>query len=460
MDLYDELPKSELLDTLEFSLLLEAAIQYNVSLVEFISLNARDLARLLRRSINEVAKFQRLLILELEAQFNKKSQPVLLPKSQAPELFSTGDLGLDEALGGGIYTQCITEIYGESSTGKSQLAMLLSLCVQLPKSLGGLEGKSVYITTEGDLPTERLEGIINSNETFSSNGVSQEKIFTVSCNDLINQEHILDVQLPVLLDNSKGSIKAIIIDSISHHLRVELQSTSYKESQENRHYIDILAEKLLLLAKKYNVAVIVTNQISDKPLVKLSEPMQQDLLDYEYQLGWIVGWKDSSILYRQRYNEPTLSSQNEITETAILSDDEDYQLVEKEMKKLIKAEEKKFWSHADGQNNKEDTKDSKANVKDRPKIEISSNSGHKRKVDSRIPNLGLSWSNHISTRLLLKKMYKASPMVRRGEMHLYKGNDTSAFWQVKRAMKVVFSTFAPDSEVSYMITSRGIESVQ
>ncbi|KAF9653174.1 hypothetical protein BDM02DRAFT_3070359, partial [Thelephora ganbajun] len=53
---------------------------------------------------------------------------------------TTGDATLDHALGGGILTGMVWEFVGESASGKTQLAMQLSLLVQLPPELGGLSG--------------------------------------------------------------------------------------------------------------------------------------------------------------------------------------------------------------------------------------------------------------------------------------------------------------------------------
>ena len=132
----------------------------------------------------------------------------------------------------------------------------------------------------------------------------------MTCTDLTTQEHILNVQLPILLDRNKDSIKLIIIDSISHHLRVELENTSIRNSQINRFYIERLAERLLYLTNKYNLSVVVTNQVGNKPLLENSEPVRQLITDYDYQLGWLVGWKDSSILYRSKYRLMNGSTNN------------------------------------------------------------------------------------------------------------------------------------------------------
>lgn len=459
MDLYDELPWSELLYDEEFTALLDATKQHQVSVVELLTVNAKELARILQRSINEVSKFQEVLSLEFNKQLTQ-SKPRLTAEIEDPKSFSTTDVSIDDALGGGIHTHGITEIFGESSTGKSQLLMQLSLAVQLPPKLGGLGGKCVYITTEGDLPTQRLQEMIASRPEFKENGVSQDNIFTVSCNDLVNQEHILNVQLPILLENHEGAIKLVIIDSISHHLRVELESKSFKDFQGNKFYIDQMAEGLLNLARKHLLAIVVANQVGDKPLSDRVDTCRQDVDNYEYQLGWMVGWKDSTILYRQKYNEPraTISNNNEKTSRdleSILSDDDDARLIEQELIKVTKM------------SNKPPAPIDQGNKR---KLQEPGNNGgslahnrydkiKKRKMDNQVPNLGLAWANHVATRILTGKTYKASSLIKRGELHLYKGTDPSAFWQVRRTMKVVFSTYAEPSQISFVISRRGIETV-
>lgn len=51
---------------------------------------------------------------------------------------TTGCQELDEVLGGGVPVRGITEVAGESSSGKTQLALQLALHTQLPPHLGGL----------------------------------------------------------------------------------------------------------------------------------------------------------------------------------------------------------------------------------------------------------------------------------------------------------------------------------
>lgn len=456
MDLYDELPQSSLLCDEQFTPLLDASKRYQVSVVDFLILPFKELAVRLQRSINEVDKFQKLLIAEYDDQLTNSNKVKPISEVNGPVPFTTTDVGIDEALGGGIYTHGITEVFGESSTGKSQLLMQLCLSVQMPLNMGGLEGKCVYITTEGDLPTQRLASMISAREELIKHGVSQKNVYTVTCCDLINQEHILNVQLPILIENSRGAIKLIIIDSISHHIRVELPNRDFKDQQDNRFYVDQTAERLLDLANKYSLAVVVANQVSDRPLFESPEPYVAELTDYEYQLGWWVGWRNSSILYHQKYNEPKNANSNYTGNEDLLSDDEDGKLIHDE---IIKVE------------NLSRTKAAKITVSNSEKTLLpgaekgstfptrKGGFNKKRKVDRRVPNLGLTWANHLSTRILLSKTYKASPMIKRGELHLYKGSDPATFWQAKRMFKVVFSAYTESKEIPFMITKRGVESL-
>ncbi|KFY25715.1 hypothetical protein V491_01624, partial [Pseudogymnoascus sp. VKM F-3775] len=72
------------------------------------------------------------------------------------DAISTLDPGLDGLMSGGFPAGYITEVTGESGSGKTQILLLLLLAVQLPAP-HGLNRSAVYITTESSLPTSRLE---------------------------------------------------------------------------------------------------------------------------------------------------------------------------------------------------------------------------------------------------------------------------------------------------------------
>ncbi|GAA6059561.1 hypothetical protein JCM10212_000617 [Sporobolomyces blumeae] len=69
---------------------------------------------------------------------------------------SLGDRRLDEVFGGGIRVGTLTEIAGQSASGKTHLCLQLALQVQLAPAQGGLAGGALYISSEGTLPSSRL----------------------------------------------------------------------------------------------------------------------------------------------------------------------------------------------------------------------------------------------------------------------------------------------------------------
>ncbi|PNT65469.1 hypothetical protein BRADI_4g42957v3 [Brachypodium distachyon] len=80
----------------------------------------------------------------------------LLIKRKSVVRITTGSQALDELLGGGIETLCITEAFGEFRSGKTQLAHTLCVSTQLPLHMHGGNGKVAYIDTEGTFRPERI----------------------------------------------------------------------------------------------------------------------------------------------------------------------------------------------------------------------------------------------------------------------------------------------------------------
>ena len=474
MDLYEQLPSSDIIYQPEYKFLLDAATSHGITCLDFLSQSPANLMKVINRSINEIVKFQETLRTEFDKAITeiKIQKKVDIELEDRPMCFTSGDSEIDRLLGGGIYTKGITEIFGESSTGKSQLLLQLALSVQLPEEMAGLRGQSVYITTEGDLPTKRLDGIIQNSSLFKDEDgnplVSQRRIFTVTCNDWANQEHVTTVQLPILLERHP-SIRLVVIDSISHHLRVELQSKTFQESRDNRHIIDWMAEHLLGLAQKHNVAIVVANQVSDKLLQE--KPVQQDFKDYDYQLGWFIGWKNSTIYYRHQFNE------QERTNEDLLSDDEDYSLIVEQVAKKVQQKnngngesapvastsnqhQPQQQIHRIHQQQQQQQQNQNQNQNQNKTPGLNFISKRKRALDTKVPGLGLTWANHLMTRIKLEKWYQASPSIRSGNFDYDDTTDPTKFWQVRRNLKLIFSTYAPKGEMRYNITSEGVVSVK
>ncbi len=182
----------------------------------------------------------------------------LLKMRQNIHRITTGSRKLDELLGGGVETQTITEFYGEYGSGKSQIAHQLCVNVQLPPERGGLEGGALYIDTENTFRTERIV------QMAKHVGLDPEKVLK---NIILAEAYTSDHQM-FLLENSdriikENNIRLIVIDSLTSHFRSEYlgrESLAIRQQKLNKHM-----HKLIKLARAFNAAAVVTNQVMASP---------------------------------------------------------------------------------------------------------------------------------------------------------------------------------------------------
>lgn len=113
---------------------------------------------------------------------------------------TTGASGLDTILGGGIETGAITELYGEFRTGKSQICHTLAVTCQLPISMGGGEGKCLYIDTEGTFRPVRMLAVA---ERYGLNG--EEVLDNIAYARAYNADHQMQllVQASAMMAESR-----------------------------------------------------------------------------------------------------------------------------------------------------------------------------------------------------------------------------------------------------------------
>jgi len=182
----------------------------------------------------------------------------LLRLRQTVLRLTTGSKALDELLGGGLETQTITEFYGEYGSGKSQVCHQLCVNVQLPPERGGLNGGALYIDTENTFRTERIL------QMARNLGLDPESVVK---NIVVAEAYTSDHQM-FLLENSDSIIKAnnirlIIVDSLTSHFRSEYlgrEMLAERQQKLNKHM-----HKLIRLARAFNAAAVVTNQVMAKP---------------------------------------------------------------------------------------------------------------------------------------------------------------------------------------------------
>eukprot|EP01112_Ceratiomyxa_fruticulosa_P014751 TRINITY_DN4256_c0_g1_i1.p1 TRINITY_DN4256_c0_g1~~TRINITY_DN4256_c0_g1_i1.p1 ORF type:complete len:553 (-),score=91.06 TRINITY_DN4256_c0_g1_i1:287-1945(-) len=177
---------------------------------------------------------------------------------------SFGHPVIDMFLNGGILPTGITEIVGESSSGKTQLCLQLLLQVQLPVHLGGLAGHAVYLTTESELNTKRLNQMIQyyKDVKFKDNPEVKnieffEHIFSDKAPNIDKLWEVISSRIGQLL--YMKHIKLIVIDSIAALFRSEY---SRDETMERSKVLWTFANQLKYISERYRVAIVVTNQVT------------------------------------------------------------------------------------------------------------------------------------------------------------------------------------------------------
>lgn len=178
---------------------------------------------------------------------------------------TTGSKKLDEILGGGVETQAITELIGEYGSGKTQLCMMLSVTAQLPYERGGLEGRVVFIDTEGTFMPERIYQIatglgLNPRETASN-------IFVARAYNSSHQCLLIDRLFTLCPEHN---VKLVVVDSMISHFRGEYIGREMLSERQQK--LNQYLHKLLRLAEAYNLAVVITNQVQANPAAFFGDP--------------------------------------------------------------------------------------------------------------------------------------------------------------------------------------------
>ena len=147
--------------------------------------------------------------------------------------------------------------------------------MQLPAP-HGLSRSAIYISTESSLSTTRLTQLIRTHpllsSQLSSTRPSLERVLSISTPDLESQDHIIQYQLPVAC--AKYNVGLIILDSVAANYRAEGRAFEEGKSAGRREYGEAMAsrsaqlvklgEQLRDLARKFDLAVVVANQVADR----------------------------------------------------------------------------------------------------------------------------------------------------------------------------------------------------
>nr|WCZ58319.1 DNA repair protein RAD51 [Paratrimastix eleionoma] len=176
--------------------------------------------------------------------------------SQRQEIIhiTTGCKELDTMLQGGVETGSLTEIFGEFKTGKTQICHTLCVTCQLPISMGGAEGKALYIDTEGTFRPERL---LAAAERFGLNG--QDVLDNVAYARAYNSDHQSSLLIQASAMMAEQRYALLIVDSATALYRTDYSGRG--ELGARQIHLGRFLRSLMRLADEYGIAVVFSNQV-------------------------------------------------------------------------------------------------------------------------------------------------------------------------------------------------------
>jgi RAD51-like protein 2 len=203
------------------------------------------------------------------------STALSLLQSQSTRSIITFSKSVDNMLGGGVSFGEVTEVCGLPGAGKTQLAMQLCVNANLPENVGGVCGQAVYIDTEGSFSPERCQSMATAlvqhvhKSTRDRGGVPDwfepdsilDSIHVFRVYDEATQMATLEA-LPQFLEQHQQQprpIRVVVLDSIAFHYRST--TTDYLGRTRS---LSTVASMLSDMATKYNLAVVVANQMTTK----------------------------------------------------------------------------------------------------------------------------------------------------------------------------------------------------
>uniref|UniRef100_A0A3B3DEX3 DNA repair protein RAD51 homolog 3 n=1 Tax=Oryzias melastigma TaxID=30732 RepID=A0A3B3DEX3_ORYME len=197
----------------------------------------------------------------------------LLQREKECGSITTFSSQLDRALKGGLPVGKVTEICGAPGVGKTQLCLQLSVDVQVPLSFGGLEGQVIFMDTEGSFVLQRVGDVAaavvrhfslvaedgeqkDAMQTFDMESILSN-IFLVRCHDYVELLAELHLLPDFLRDQPR--VRLLVIDSVAFPFRQQLDDLSLRTR-----LLQGLAQQLVSIATRHNIAVVITNQMTTR----------------------------------------------------------------------------------------------------------------------------------------------------------------------------------------------------
>jgi len=183
---------------------------------------------------------------------------------------STGSDNFDNLMKGGIGVEYLTEAYGLSSSGKTQLAFQLCVNAQKPEGEGGADNgdQVIFIDVEETFRADRIRQMAEAQDMDPDEVLGN--IHVTRPTDLSDQELAISEARQLDLDD----VALIVIDSLVGHVRSEFEGREEYGERADR-LGNMLAElgKMASGETGHEIAVFYTNQAGKDPAVQYGDPV-------------------------------------------------------------------------------------------------------------------------------------------------------------------------------------------
>lgn len=162
-------------------------------------------------------------------------------------MISTSSIALDNLLGGGVRVGMLTDIFGASGTGKTQLCFQLCVNCAKPKNKKGLNANVLFIDATNTFRPERISEIAKH---AGLDDKLLDKIYVSKVYSSADQVAAIK-RIPTI-----QNLKLVVLDSIG-----DVFSFEYKQSMGAEKHLKFMRfmHELALYAINCNAAIVATN---------------------------------------------------------------------------------------------------------------------------------------------------------------------------------------------------------
>jgi DNA repair protein RadA len=163
--------------------------------------------------------------------------------------FGSGSGGIDGLLGGGYRAGTLTEVFGESNSGKTQLAMQASLLA----ARGG--SRTLFIDTEGSFRPERMEQMAAA-RGWDIGGLLDRVMYVRS--DSYSEQ--MDMVRGMGRRQATAPCKLVVVDTLTRNFSVELPGRANIASRQGA--LDVHLSEMARDAYLNGRAYVLTNRVT------------------------------------------------------------------------------------------------------------------------------------------------------------------------------------------------------